>query len=78
MFLPIDAALASGTQKVLLRTFCPGPGDLWVFPDTTVFCIEFQDSLYVHEPTALLSSFLATSCSDPCCKRAPLHHSTSV
>ena len=48
VFLCTDAALFSGTQKRLLDTFCPGPGDLWVLSETTIFCVVFQESLYVH------------------------------
>ena len=48
MFLQNDAALVTGTKKGFLDTCCPGPGDLWVLADTTIFCIEFQESLYVH------------------------------
>ena len=48
MFLRNDAALGTGTQKGLLYTFCPGPGDLWVLSETTIFCVGFQESLYVH------------------------------
>ena len=48
MFFHNDAALFSGTQKGLLDTFYPGPGDLWVLSETTIFCVGFQESLYVH------------------------------
>ena len=48
MFLWNDTALATGTQKGLLDTFCSGPGDLWVLSETTVFCIGFQESLYAQ------------------------------
>ena len=46
MFLCSDAALGTGTQKGLLDTFCSGRGDLWVFSETTVFCIGLQEGLY--------------------------------
>lgn len=60
MFFRNDAALFSGTQKRLLDTFCPRPGDLWVLSETTIFCVVFQESLYVYtSPTfALEQSFI--------------------
>lgn len=48
MFLNNDVALATGIQKGLLDTFCPDPSDLWILAVTTIFCIEFQESLYIY------------------------------
>ena len=36
VFLHSDTALATGTQKGL-NTFCSGPSDLWVLPETAIF-----------------------------------------